>query len=182
MSDTADATATETTETKPTATEDTSTTEETDWKAEAEKWKALSRKNESRAKENEAASKRLAEIEQEKLSEQEKLTQRAEAAEKRAAELEASVLRNTIAAEKGVPAKLLTGTTEEELRASADELIRFRGPAATTDFGAGKPGTKDISDKKPTQLTREALKSMTPAEIVKAKNDGRLADLLAPKK
>lgn len=184
MSDTTatDATATETTDTKPADTADTSTTGEVDWKAEAEKWKALSRKNEADKKANADAAKRLAEIEQEKLSETEKLTQRAEAAEKLAAELELKTLKAEVAASKNVPAALLNGATKEELESHADALLQFRGPESTTDFGAGKPGTQDIGDKKAAQLSREALKTMTPAEIVKAKADGRLADLMKPKK
>lgn len=52
---------------------------------------------------------------------------RADAAERKALELEARVLRSDVASEKGVPAALLTGTTKEELEASADALLAFRG-------------------------------------------------------
>lgn len=157
---------------------DTSKTEDVDYKAEAEKWKALSRKNEDRAKENAEAAKRLADIEAAQLSETEKLTKRAEEAERRATELETKTVRASIAAEKGVPADLLAGSTEEELRASADRLIQFRGPTTTTDFGVGKPGTKDIGDGKAEQISREQLKKMTHQEIVEAKKAGRLNDVL----
>jgi len=49
---------------------------------------------------------------------------------------------------------------------------RFQG---TGDGGAARKATG------PTQLTREDLKKMSPAEIVKAKADGRLANLLSGK-
>lgn len=52
---------------------------------------------------------------------------RADAAERRALELETRVLRAEVASEKGVPAALLTGTTKEDLEASADALLAFRG-------------------------------------------------------
>lgn len=52
--------------------------------------------------------------------------ERAEAAEKAAAEASFTAMRTKVAAAKGVPASSLTGTTEEELAASADELIAWR--------------------------------------------------------
>jgi len=70
---------------------------------------------------------KLAEIEEANKSEAEKVAERLAAAEKRAAELEAKATRAEIAAAKGVPAQLLTGSTQEELEASADALIKFRG-------------------------------------------------------
>ena len=73
------------------------------------------------------AASRLKEIEEANKSESEKAQARAEAAERRASELELQVLRADVASEKGVPAKLLAGSTREELEAAADELIAFRG-------------------------------------------------------
>jgi hypothetical protein len=70
---------------------------------------------------------KLAEIEEANKTEAEKAQARAEAAEKRAAELEAKALRAEVAAAKGVPVALLTGSTQEELEAAADALIAFRG-------------------------------------------------------
>ena len=73
------------------------------------------------------AADRLAEIESANKTEAEKAAARADAAEKRAAELEAKALRAEVAAAKGVPSALLTGSTQEELEAAADALIAFRG-------------------------------------------------------
>lgn len=187
MSEAAETTATETaTEVKPTETETATTAETKDWQAEAEKWKALSRKNEDNAKANSTAAKKLAEIEAAQLSETEKLTKRAEEAEKRAADFESATLKATVAAEKGVPAELLAGATREDLEAAADLLLKFAGDKAasstTTDFGAGRVGTQDIGDKKVAQVSREQLKKMTPGEIVAAKREGRLTEIMTPRK
>jgi hypothetical protein len=73
------------------------------------------------------AADRLAQLEEANKSEAEKTAERLAAAEKRAAELEAKALRSEVAAAKGVPSALLTGSTQEELEAAADALIAFRG-------------------------------------------------------
>ena len=74
-----------------------------------------------------AKASKLAEIEEANKTEAEKALARAEAAEKRAAELETRTLKAEVAAAKGVPVNLLTGSTQEELEAAADALIAFRG-------------------------------------------------------
>lgn len=63
----------------------------------------------------------------------------AAAAEKRATDAEAKVLRATVAAAKGVPAELLTGSTQADLEASADALLTFKGalPKAPPAEGTG---------------------------------------------
>lgn len=63
----------------------------------------------------------------------------ATAAEKRAAAAEAGMLRAKVAATKGVPAELLSGSTEDELNAAADKLLEFKGvtPKAPPAEGAG---------------------------------------------
>lgn len=70
---------------------------------------------------------KLAEIESANQTEAEKVQARLDAAEKRAVELESKALRAEVAAAKGVPSVLLTGSTQEELEAAADALIAFRG-------------------------------------------------------
>ncbi|MGW0245060.1 hypothetical protein ACWDYH_00280 [Nocardia goodfellowii] len=64
--------------------------------------------------------------ETEKLSEIEKASQRAEAAEKLVAEMQLDKLRRDVADAKGIPASLVTGTTQEEMEAAADALISWR--------------------------------------------------------
>lgn len=105
--------------------------QETDWKAAARKWESRAKENLAAAKANEDAAKRLAEIEESQKTESEKAAERLAAAEKRAAELEMKANRAEVAAAKGVPAELLTGSTVEELQASADALIKFKEAAAS---------------------------------------------------
>lgn len=157
----------------------------TDLAAEVEKWKALARKHEARAKDNSTAAQRLAEIEEAQKSEAQKLADRLAAAEAKAQAAELKALRADVAAAKGVPAGLLTGTTQEELEAAADALIAFRGeapklPPAPPATGQGNVG-KPIGDGKADQLTREDLAGMSPEDIVKAKAAGRLNALLGIK-
>ena len=100
----------------------------TDWKAEARKW-------ESRSKENSTAAQRLAEIEEEKKTDEQRVTDRIAVAEKRAAELEAKAAASEVAESKSVPSALLAGpasNSAEDLAAFADALIAFKGtqPAA----------------------------------------------------
>ncbi|WP_280395554.1 hypothetical protein [Nocardia brasiliensis] len=65
--------------------------------------------------------------EADKLSEIEKVNQRAEQAEKLLADLQLDKLRRDVADAKGIPASLVTGTTQEEMEAAADALISWRG-------------------------------------------------------
>lgn len=100
---------------------------EVDWKAEARKHERRAKENLALAKANEGAAKRLAELEESQKSEAQKVQERLDAAEKRASELELKAARAEVANAKGVPASLLSGSTVEELEASADALIEFRG-------------------------------------------------------
>lgn len=104
--------------------------QETDWKTEARKWEARAKDNLARASENEAAAKRLAELEDSQKSEIEKAIARAEQAERALQASELRALRSEVAAAKQIPVDLLTGTTKDELEASADALIAFRGEQA----------------------------------------------------
>lgn len=130
-----------------TATQDESQTEnrapeaqETDWKAEARKWESRAKENLAAAKAHEDAAKRLAEIEESQKTEAEKAAERLQAAERRAVELEQKANRAEVAAAKGVPAELLTGSTVEELQASADALIKFKEAAAARQHVAPNEG------------------------------------------
>lgn len=107
------------------------------------------------AKANADAAKKLADIEEAQKTETQKLADRLAAAEKKAQDAELKALRSDIAQAKGVPAALLTGSTEDELNASADALIAFRGgapkppaapPAQGVQGNVGKPigGPQDI--------------------------------------
>lgn len=98
--------------------------QETDWKAEARKW-------EERAKSNKSAADKLAEIEEASKTAEQKAAERLAEAEKKATALELKADRAEVANVKGVPAELISGTTREEMEASADRLIAFKGTSLT---------------------------------------------------
>jgi hypothetical protein len=86
------------------------------------------------------------EHERAKLSEQEKAAKdladarkAADEAKAEAARFQLDALKHRIAAEKGVPARLLAGGTEDELTVSADEALKWRGEATPPPPKAPKP-------------------------------------------
>ena len=144
------------------------------------KWKEMSRKNETAAKANAEKAKAFDAAEEANKTETQKLTDRLTAAEARASEVESRALRAEVAAAKGIPAALLVGKTQEELEASADALLTFRGEKPKPDFGGGDRG--DDITKAAAQLTRADLDRMTKAKdhdgIVAAQDAGRFDALL----
>lgn len=144
-----------------------------DWTAEARKWEA-------RAKENKTAADELAALKAAQMTEAEK-------AAARTAELEAKVkgyeTREQIAGWKaevatatGIPAAALAGSTLEEIQAHAETLRALipappRGPVVPAE--GTTTGTAKVA-----QLAQVDLKAMTPEQIVAAKAEGRLNDLL----
>lgn len=153
---------------------------ETDWKKEARKWEA-------RAKEAQAfkeAADKWREYEQNQKSEQEKLAERLAAAEATASESTAKLLKYEIASQKGIPADaldLLVGSTREELETAADKLLSLiadqsKPKTLTPDMNQGKPAPAPVG-----QLTEADLKAMTPAQIMQARAEGRLDELLGKK-
>lgn len=91
---------------------------------------------------------KLAEIEEANKTNEQKAADRLAAAEKRAVELEVKATRAEVAAAKGVPVSLLSGSTKEELEAAADALIEFRGeqkqaPGSSAIGRANPAGTSD---------------------------------------
>ena len=152
--------------------------QETDWAAEARKWKELSRKNEARMKENAEKARLYDEAQEKDKSELQKALDKAAKAEARVKALEVQAARAQVAAAKGVDMDLLSGSTLEELEASADRLLAWRGAqvpkgAPTTDAGVRGEEIRAVR-----QLTRDDLKKMSPAEIVKARKDGRLNNIM----
>lgn len=90
----------------------------TDWKAEARKW-------ESRAKENSTAASRLAEIEESKKSETQKLQEQLTAFQERATTAERDRERLAVIAKHGIPEEyhdLVHGADAESLAASAAKV------------------------------------------------------------
>lgn len=92
--------------------------------------RALNAEREARAAAEKAAKDALArvkEFEDRDKSEAQKQQEALERAQKELAELTVAKTRAEVAAAKGVPAALLNGSTQEELEASADALIAFKG-------------------------------------------------------
>jgi len=130
--------------------------------------------------------KRLDDLEDAQRTEIERAQARAEAAERELNQTRLEALRAQVALDKKLTpsqAKRLVGATREELEADADELLadlKNTAPAAAASSeGQGKQGevvgqTKQITSK-------DQLKSMTAQEIVAARRDGRLNELMGVK-
>ena len=154
------------------------TAQQVDWEAEARKWKELSRKNESRMKENAEKARLYDEAQEQGKSELQKAQEAAAKAEARAAAMEAEALRAKVAAATGVDADLLSGTSEDELRASAERLLAWRGAQVPKGAPATDAGVRGDEIRAARQLTREDLKKMSPSEIIKARKDGQLNNIM----
>ena len=154
------------------------TAQQVDWEAEARKWKELSRKNESRMKENAEKARLYDEAQEQGKSELQKAQEAAAKAEARAAAMEAEALRARVAAATGVDADLLSGSSEDELRASAERLLAWRGAQVPKGAPATDAGVRGDEIRAARQLTREDLKKMSPAEIIKARQDGQLNNIM----
>lgn len=154
------------------------TAQQVDWEAEARKWKELSRKNESRMKENAEKARLYDEAQEQGKSELQKAQEAAAKAEARAAAMEAEAMRAKVAAATGVDADLLSGSSEEELRASAERLLAWRGAQVPKGAPAADAGVRGDEIRAARQLTREDLKKMSPAEIIKARQDGQLNNMM----
>lgn len=111
-------------------------------KAEIAKWKANSRKNETEKKANAEKARLFDELQEAQKTETQKLADAKAAAERDAAAAKLEVARVTVAAAKGVPAALLSGTTKEEMEASADALLAWAGKRdeSNLDLGQGDRG------------------------------------------
>ncbi|AHH20849.1 putative bacteriophage protein [Nocardia nova SH22a] len=152
--------------------------------AEANKWQALSRKNEARAKENADKAQKYTEIEEANKTEVQRLTDRVQKAETELQQARTLALRAEKSASTGVPMALIPSGTEDEmdsaiaayqgaLSAALNSRNAQTPPAAPANLVTAPEGSTKVK-----QLTRADLQSMSPQEIVQAKNDGRLNELL----
>lgn len=154
------------------------TAQQVDWEAEARKWKELSRKNESRMKENAEKARLYDEAQEQGKSELQKAQEAAAKAEARAAAMEAEAMRAKVAAATGVDADLLSGSSEDELRASAERLLAWRAAQVPKGAPATDAGVRGDEIRAARQLTRDDLKKMSPSEIIKARKDGQLNNIM----
>jgi len=145
------------------------------WKKNARKWEKL-------AKADAEAAARWRELEASQKPIQERLAEELATMKAEAAAAKSEVLRLQIASAKGITgdaAKLLRGSTQEELEAEADVILSLIATSNTP-----KTPLPDVSQGKPTSQVAGAitdvaqLDRMTPQEIMKAKADGRLDQLL----
>lgn len=157
---------------------DNEAAQKVDWEAEARKWKELSRKNESRMKENAEKARLYDEAQEQGKSELQKAQEAAAKAEARAAAMEAEAMRAKVAAATGVDADLLSGSSEDELRASAERLLAWRSAQVPKGAPAADAGVRGDEIRAARQLTRDDLKKMSPAEIIKARQDGQLNNIM----
>lgn len=140
------------------------------------KLRAESAKYRTQAKANAEAAKRLAEIEESTKTEAQKQAEQFAKLQQENERLHAQMLKAQVAADKGVPADLLSGSTEEELAAAADRLLAFRGAVPPAEYGRE---TDTAPTKKSKQLTKADLARMTPQQINDALEAGLLDDLNA---
>lgn len=129
---------------------------EIDWKAEARKHEARAKQARAEAQANSAAAARLAELEDAQKSDAQKQAEALAKAQAEIAALQADKLRHDVASVHGVPPRLLTGTTREELEAAAAELLAFKGAAApATSNRSPRSGVRDEQDKPSLQAGRD---------------------------
>lgn len=112
-----------------------------------------------------AAADELAKIRDGEKTELQKLTEQLQEQTARADKAERDSLVASVAAAKGVPTATLTGSTREELEASADALIAWRDqnapqkPKPNKPLKSGTTGT-DSPDRDPKAAAAEALRLM----------------------
>lgn len=92
-----------------------------------------------------AAVKKLKEYEDRDKTDAEKQAEETETLRRENAELKSGALRATVAATKGVPVNLLSGSTQQELEASADALIAFRGEQPSNPLVVPKEGNSPLN-------------------------------------
>jgi flagellar biosynthesis GTPase FlhF len=111
-----------------------SATDDTDWKEQARKWENRSKKNLAEKTSLEEAARKWQEYQEAQKSEAEKTAERLAAVEAEAVSARTELLRYRVAAAKGIPEnalKFLNGSTEEELTASAEDILSLIGTAGT---------------------------------------------------
>jgi len=158
-------------------TEPTSTEPEIDWKAQARKWEQRAKA----AKVDSEDAQRWREYVETQKTEQEKVADELARAKAEADAAKVELMRIQVASQKGITGdavKLLKGASLEEIEAEAELLVSLISSSTQPktpqpDMSQGKPAPTAAG-----QITREMLDTMSPQEIMKAKADGRLTELL----
>ena len=102
---------------------------------------------------------RIKEFEDRDKSETERQSERLAEFERENAELKSAKTRAEVAAAKGVPVELLTGSTQEELEASADALNKFKGEKQTQRLHIPNEGNSPTNTSNPSDDFAEFLNS-----------------------
>jgi hypothetical protein len=171
--------------------EESTLTEMDQLKAEVDKWKSLSRKNEQQAKTNLAAAKELEEIRKSQLTDTEKLieqtkTETAQSVRKEFAtklvdaELKAHLSGRVLDGGAVLSFDKSTFITEDgdidsEAIQSWVEAHSKETSTPAPDLGQGARGK---NPSKAQIRSRDELATMTPADILQARNEGRLDSLM----
>lgn len=103
---------------------------------------------------------RLTEIENANKTEVERQQEALAEAQAQLAALTVAKTRAEVAAAKGVPAELLSGSTQAELEASADALIAFRGESSNKKLHIPNEGKSPTGDKTGASPWSEVLQTM----------------------
>lgn len=118
--------------------------QEIDWKGHARKWEDRAKNANAELEALRERAKKLDELEeaqksaeQKREEELEKLRTRATELERTLAEKDRAILVERVAASKGVPARYITGTTEDELNASADQFLEDAKALGATEPRTG---------------------------------------------
>lgn len=141
---------------------------------EREARKETARKLAETEQQRQALADKIQEFEDRDKSETQKLANQLTALQKQLADKDTEIanartasMRSEVAADKGVPASSLSGTTKEELEASADELIAWReahspkrkAPTGSSGLKSGASGSGDQSAD-PKERAAAALRDM----------------------
>jgi len=159
--------------------------------AEVDKWKSLSRKNEQQAKANLAAAKELEEIKQSQLTDTEKLIEQTKTEtalsvrREFASKLVDAELKSQLAGKVLDAGALLSfdkssfiqddGNIDSEAIQSWVEAHSNTTEIPAPDLGQGNRGK---NPSKAQIRSRDELSNMSPAEILQARNEGRLDTLM----
>lgn len=146
----------------------------TDWKAEARKWEARAKANGQEAQAYKEKAAKFDELEEAKKSELEKANEKAASLEEELAKIKATQahaeLVSKVANETGIPASLLHGSTEEELKATAN-LIHVYVEKQTPGYPKDKGGAAQGGD---ASMTREKIAQIKdPMAQLKAIRDNK---------
>lgn len=131
---------------------------EPDYKALWEKEKANSRKWEKQAKSNKDAAERLAKVEEDGTSVEERISDLTKRLDEKERAEERTKIAAKVAKEKGVPADLLVGDDEESMSAYADRMLEHFSPDAAPPVD--KPGSFDHGDDKGDSEMREYARQL----------------------